>query len=279
MAGDDLMPVRHFRRCGADSTLPWHRHGLPMFSTALIPFIGIGLIAQSIDGALGMAYGVTSSTLLLGLGMAPALASASVHMAELATTGVSGLSHGFFGNVDKHLLLRLALPGAIGGMVGAFVLSHLQTPWLGAVVAAYLLVLGVSLVLRAWRNRTPDAALKPRRTKRLALAAGFLDAVGGGGWGPMTSTSLIAQNLPPRIAIGTANAAEFFVSLAISAVFLGTIGHVYGRAVLGLLLGGLIAAPFAAWLTRHLPARITTAAVGGLVSLLSVITLGRHLLA
>ncbi|MBL0029284.1 MAG: sulfite exporter TauE/SafE family protein [Rhodanobacteraceae bacterium] len=250
-----------------------------MFSTALIPFIGIGLIAQSIDGALGMAYGVTSSTLLLGLGMAPALASASVHMAELATTGVSGLSHGFFGNVDKHLLLRLALPGAIGGMVGAFVLSHLQTPWLGAVVAAYLLVLGVSLVLRAWRNRTPDAALKPRRTKRLALAAGFLDAVGGGGWGPMTSTSLIAQNLPPRIAIGTANAAEFFVSLAISAVFLGTIGHVYGRAVLGLLLGGLIAAPFAAWLTRHLPARITTAAVGGLVSLLSVITLGRHLLA
>jgi hypothetical protein len=250
-----------------------------MFSTALIPFIGIGLIAQSIDGALGMAYGVTSSTLLLGLGMAPALASASVHMAELATTGVSGLSHGFVGNVDKHLVLRLALPGAIGGMVGAFVLSHLQTPWLGAVVAAYLLVLGVSLVLRAWRNRTPDAALKPRRTKRLALAAGFLDAVGGGGWGPMTSTSLIAQNLPPRIAIGTANAAEFFVSLAISAVFIGTLGHVYGQAVVGLLLGGLIAAPFAAWLTRHLPARITTAAVGGLVSLLSVITLGRHLLA
>jgi hypothetical protein len=250
-----------------------------MFSTALIPFIGIGLIAQSIDGALGMAYGVTSSTLLLGLGMAPALASASVHMAELATTGVSGLSHGFFGNVDKRLLLRLALPGAIGGMVGAFVLSHLQTPWLGAVVAAYLLVLGVSLVLRAWRNCTPDATLKPRRTKRLALTAGFLDAVGGGGWGPMTSTSLIAQNLPPRIAIGTANAAEFFVSLAISAVFLGTIGHVYGQAVIGLLLGGLIAAPFAAWLTRHLPARITTAAVGGMVSVLSVITLGRHLLA
>jgi uncharacterized membrane protein YfcA len=251
-----------------------------MFSTALIPFIGIGLIAQSIDGALGMAYGVTSSTLLLGLGMAPALASASVHMAELATTGVSGLSHGFFGNVDKRLLLRLALPGAIGGMVGAFVLSHLQTPWLGAVVAAYLLILGVSLVLRAWRNRpTPDQPAPPRRTKRLALAAGFLDAVGGGGWGPMTSTSLIAQHLPPRIAIGTANAAEFFVSLAISAVFIGTLGHVYGQAVVGLLLGGLIAAPFAAWLTRHLPARITTAAVGGLVSLLSMITLGRHLLA
>ncbi len=251
-----------------------------MFSSALIPFIGIGLIAQSIDGALGMAYGVTSSTLLLGLGMAPALASASVHMAELATTGVSGLSHGFFGNVDKRLLLRLALPGAIGGMVGAFVLSHLQTPWLGAVVAAYLLILGVSLVLRAWRNRpTPDQPAPPRRTKRLALAAGFLDAVGGGGWGPMTSTSLIAQHLPPRIAIGTANAAEFFVSLAISAVFIGTLGHVYGQAVVGLLLGGLIAAPFAAWLTRYLPARITTAAVGGLVSLLSVITLGRHLLA
>ena len=211
-----------------------------MFSTALIPFIGIGLIAQSIDGALGMAYGVTSSTLLLGLGMAPALASASVHMAELATTGVSGLSHGFFGNVDKHLLLRLALPGAIGGMVGAFVLSHLQTPWLGAVVAAYLLVLGVSLVLRAWRNRTPDAALKPRRTKRLALAAGLLDAVGGGG-SLVTFPTLVALDLQrddwPE------------------------------------------SAPFAAWLTRHLPARITTAAVGGLVSLLSVITLGRHLLA
>lgn len=247
-----------------------------MFTTALLPFIGIGLLAQSIDGALGMAYGVTSSTLLLGLGMAPALASASVHMTELATTGVSGLSHGFFGNVDRRLLLRLALPGALGGMLGAFVLSHLQTPWLGAVVAAYLLALGLLLMLRAWRNRPVDAESRPRRTKRLALAAGFLDAVGGGGWGPMTSTSLIAQNLPPRIAIGTANAAEFFVSLAISAVFLGTLGHVYGQAVVGLLLGGLIAAPFAAWLTRHLPARITTAAVGGLVTVLSLVTLGKH---
>lgn len=251
-----------------------------MFSSALIPFIGIGLLAQSIDGALGMAYGVTSSTLLLGLGVAPALASASVHLAELATTGVSGLSHGFFGNVDKRLLLRLAAPGAIGGMIGAFVLSHLQTPWLGAVVAAYLLVLGVSLVRRAFCNRpVPESAGSPKRTKRLAFAAGFLDAVGGGGWGPMTSTSLIAQHLPPRIAIGTANAAEFFVSLSISIVFLGTLGRVYGQAVVGLLLGGLIAAPFAAWLIRHLPARITTAAVGSLVCLLSVITLGRHLLA
>ncbi len=272
------MPVRHFRHRRVNSTLPRHRHGLPMFSTALIPFIGIGLIAQSIDGALGMAYGLTSSSLLLGLGMAPALASASVHLAELATTGVSGLSHDYFGNVDRRLLLRLALPGAIGGMLGALLISHLQTPWLGAVVATYLLVLGVFLVVRAWRNRPNSAeTAAPKRTRRLALVAGFLDAVGGGGWGPMTSTGLIAQNLPPRIAIGTANAAEFFVSLAISAVFLGTIGHVYGRAVFGLLLGGLIAAPFAAWLTRHLPARITTVAVGGLVSLLSLITLTRAL--
>lgn len=250
-----------------------------MMPASVFPYIGVGLLAQSIDGALGMAYGVTSSTLLLGLGMTPALVSATVHVAEVATTGVSGLSHGFFGNVDRGLLLRLALPGALGGIVGALLLSHWQAPWLAPLIAAYLLVLGLVLVRRSWRAQAQESKARPRRTRRMALLAGFLDAVGGGGWGSITSTSLMAQNLPPRIAIGTANAAEFFVSLAITAVFLGTLGRIYGPAVLGLLIGGLIAAPFAAWLTRHLPARLMMRAVGALVVVLSLITLLRSVLA
>ncbi|GIX37105.1 MAG: UPF0721 transmembrane protein [Silanimonas sp.] len=236
-------------------------------------FVAIGLAAQTVDGALGMAYGVTSSSLLLAFGLPPALASASVHAAEVATTGVSGLSHGLFGNIDRGLLWQLALPGVVGGALGAWFLGSVDLAWLRPLVAAYLLLVGLLLLLRAFRGRRAEA----RRGTALPLGfgAGFLDAVGGGGWGSMITPHLMARHIEPRFAIGTANAAEFFVSAAISAVFVATLGISHVHVVAGLLVGGVVAAPFAAWLTRRLPARPLMAAVGGLVVLLSLYNLSR----
>lgn len=236
-------------------------------------FVAIGLAAQLVDGALGMAYGVTSSSLLLAFGLPPAVASASVHAAEVATTGVSGLSHGYFGNVDRKLMWSLVLPGVLGAITGAWLLASVDWTWLRPLVAAYLLLLGLMLVWRAWRGqrRAPRAG----RNVPLGLGAGFLDAVGGGGWGPLTTSHLMARHLEPRIAIGTANAAEFFISLVVSVVFLATLGVSHVHVVLGLLVGGVIAAPFAAWLTRRVPARPLMALVGLLVSALSLYNLLR----
>ena len=247
--------------------------GLSM-SVPFYVFVIVGLLAQMVDGALGMAYGITSSSLLLGIGLAPAVVSASVHAAEVATTGISGISHGYFGNIDRKLLIRLALPGSLGGMLGALLLTHLDTPWLRPIIAVYLLLLGVYLVIRAFHGISKAERLT--HVKTTAIVAGFLDAVGGGGWGPMTTTRLISQNMEPRYAIGTVNAAEFFVSLAITLVFLGTLDLSHVNTILGLLIGGAIAAPFAAWLTKHLPARTTMAVVGCLVVIISIINIWRY---
>lgn len=230
-------------------------------------YVAIGLAAQLVDGALGMAYGVVSSSLLLAFGLPPALASASIHAAEVVTTGVSGLSHGFFGNVDRRLLRSLVVPGVLGGIAGALLLSQISWTWLRPVVAAYLMILGVLIVRRAWRGVRGVPSVQ--NVAPLGLSAGFLDAVGGGGWGPMITTSLLARHLEPRYAIGTANAAEFFVSLAITVVFIGTIGITHAEVVFGLMLGGVIAAPFAAWVTKHIPSRWSMAAVGTLVIVIS----------
>lgn len=238
-------------------------------------YVAIGLAAQLVDGALGMAYGVTSSSLLAFLGIPPALASASVHAAEVATTGVSGISHGLFGNVDGRLLLRLAVPGVVGGVIGAWALSQMSWPWLRVVIAAYLMLLGAKLLLQAVRNRRGQPHL--RRITLLGFGAGLMDAIGGGGWGSITTTHLLASHLEPRIAIGTANAAEFFVSVAISLVFIATIGISHTPVVLGLLVGGVIAAPFAAWLTKRLPARGLLGFVGLFVMGLSAYNLSRAL--
>jgi uncharacterized membrane protein YfcA len=236
-------------------------------------FVAIGLAAQLVDGALGMAYGITSSSLLMAMGLPPAMASASVHAAEVATTGVSGLSHRHFGNIDRALLWKLALPGMAGGLCGALLLSQIDWAWLRPLVAVYLLVLGLLLLRRAWRG-VPGRPCG-RGTLPLGLGAGFLDAVGGGGWGAMTTTSLLARHVEPRFAIGTANAAEFFVSLTITLVFLFTLGITHTYVVLGLLVGGVIAAPFAAWLTKRVPPRPLMGAVGALVVLVSLYNLLR----
>jgi uncharacterized membrane protein YfcA len=225
-------------------------------------FVGIGLLAQLVDGALGMAFGLVSSSVLLAMGLPPATASAAVHAAEIGTTGVSGLAHWRRGNVDRALFLKLAIPGAIGGLLGAWALSSLPGDAAKPFVLAYLFVLALVILARALRRLPPHQV---RRVPLLGFFAGMLDAVGGGGWGPMATSSLLAQGQPARTGIGSVNAAEFVVTLAVSLGFFLHLGTSHLEVVLGLLLGGVIAAPLAARLVSVLPERAMLVAVGVLV--------------
>lgn len=233
----------------------------------------VGLLAQLVDGGLGMGYGVMSSSLLLMAGLSPALASASVHLAEIGTNVASGLSHWRLGNVDWRLVLRLGVPGAVGAFAGATFLSRLSTDWAAPVMATILAILGAYILLR-FALRPPHAATarrSPHGTRflvPLGLVGGFVDATGGGGWGPVSTTSLLsAGRTAPRTVIGSVDTSEFLVSFSASLGFLlalGTAGIDFG--IVGfLLLGGLIAAPIAAWLVSRLPARVLGTAVGGLI--------------
>ena len=235
--------------------------------------VGIGLIAQTIDGALGMAYGVTSNSFLLSIGAPPAAASGAVHVAEIFTTAASGVSHIRFKNVDKNLLKRIVFPGVIGGILGVLLITSVDGQLLKPIVASYLLLMGIIILAKAYRpvkEKSPDDL---KHLNKLALGGGFMDAVGGGGWGPIVTSSLIGQGNNPRKTIGTVNTAEFFVALAtgISFIFLGAIEH--WALVIGLITGGLFAAPFAAFLTSRFNTRALMTIVGLLISTLSLITL------
>ncbi len=218
-----------------------------------------------------MAYGLTSTTCLLALGIPPAAASASVHTAEIFTSAASGLAHLKFGNVERRLVIRLAIPGVLGGALGAYVVVSAPLQWIRPAVSTYLLVLGVLVVVRAFRRPpavTPvrsDGPLVP-----LGFVGGLCDAIGGGGWGPVVTSTLVARGNHPRTAIGSANAAEFFVTLAESASFFMLLGFDHGRLVLGLVLGGVVAAPVAAYVCRRVSPRPLMAAVGIVVILLSL---------
>ncbi|MGN7726655.1 sulfite exporter TauE/SafE family protein [Luteimonas sp. 22616] len=238
-------------------------------------FILIGLFAQLVDGALGMAYGLVSSSILLALGLPPAAVSASVHTAEVFTTGVSGASHGLLGNIDRRLMLRLAVPGVIGGVIGAYVLTQLPGEAIRPFVYAYLLVLALLILLRAVGRRIPRNEVK--RVGVLGFFAGLLDAIGGGGWGPIATSTLLAKGGEVRTSIGTVSASEFVVTLAISITFLLTVGVSHWRIVLALLLGGVVAAPLAAMLVKHLPERAVLGAVGALVLGISVFQISHAL--
>jgi uncharacterized membrane protein YfcA len=217
----------------------------------LLPFIAIGFAAQVVDGALGMAFGVISSTLLLGLGVNPASASASVHLVECFTTGASGVSHAFFRNIDWRLFGRLVLPGVAGGVLGAYVLT-LAGEAARPFVLAYLAAIGLYLI---WRGTGHAAQPRtPRIVAPLGLAGGFLDAAGGGGWGPVVTSNLLIQGADPRKVIGTVNASEFFLTVTISVTFLVTLGFShFGKEVVGLLIGGFAAAPFGGFIVGRLP--------------------------
>lgn len=237
----------------------------------------VGLAAQLVDGSLGMAYGVTSTTLLLAIGTNPAMASATVHLAEIGTTLASGVSHHRFGNVDWKVVARIGIPGAVGAFLGATVLSQLSTEAAAPLMAVILLVLGIYVLIRftffgiSTRHlgrRLPTKFLAP-----LGIFAGFVDATGGGGWGPVGTPALLASGrMEPRKVIGTIDASEFLVAIAASLGFLiglGGQGIVWWMA-LALLLGGLIAAPIAAWLVRHLPPRILGAAAGSAIVIVNI---------
>lgn len=231
-------------------------------------FVGVGLFAQLVDGALGMAYGLVSNSILLALGLPPAMASATVHTAEILTTGVSGASHAWFGNVRWRLFWQLAIPGAIGGFIGATLLASVPGETIRPFVNAYLLILGTMVLLRALGKRLSRHQVQHNGV--LGFFAGLLDAIGGGGWGPLATSTLIARGGNVRHTIGSVNAAEFVVTVSISATLVWHVGVGHWPIVLGLLTGGVIAAPFAAWLVRHLPERAVMAAVGSLIVLISL---------
>jgi hypothetical protein len=239
----------------------------------LILFILVGFAAQMIDGALGMAYGVSASTFLLSMGVPPAAASASVHIAEVFTTGVSGFSHFKLGNIDKALIKKLAIPGVLGGIVGAYILSSIDGNVIKPFVSAYLLIMGVRILWKVLRRQTQEGQREIKHMGVLALAGGFFDAVGGGGWGPIVTTTLIANGNNPRKTIGSVNLTEFFVTFAEAVTFIALIGLVNVNVILGLVIGGVIAAPLGAFLTRRVPAPAMMTIVGLLISFLSVRTI------
>ena len=237
-------------------------------------FFVVGALAQSVDGALGMAYGVISSSVLLAFGVPPAMASASVHGAEVFTTAASAGSHIWHRNIDWRLLVPLAAAGVIGGCLGAYVLTGIEGDVIKPFIVAYLAIIGAYIVWRAGHE------IRPRRLPSwfmapLGAVGGFLDAVGGGGWGATVSSSLVASGQEPRRAIGTVNTAEVLLTVALSATFVWAMatGHWaeagalenHASAIGGLVAGGLLAAPFAGLIAKRVPRRPMTYAVGGLL--------------
>jgi hypothetical protein len=243
----------------------------------LLLFIAVGFAAQLVDGAIGMAYGLTGTSVLLSLGITPAVASASIHAAEVFTTGAAGIAHWRFGNLDRSLIWKLAIPGMLGGAVGAYVLGATPSGIIGPIVSAYLLVMGALILRKAFRKQ-PAGARPPKRVGFLGLFGGLLDAIGGGGWGPLVTSTLIATGLKPRTAIGSSIAAEFFVTTVVSATFVVTIGLQLWPIIGGLIIGGVLAAPFAAYLARRLPDRPIMILVAAVVMLLSIRRLVQMLL-
>ena len=237
----------------------------------LLPFIVVGFAAQLVDGALGMAFGVISTTLLLSLGVAPAKASAGVHTVETFTTGVSGISHILHKNVDWRLLARIAIPGVIGGALGAYVLTEIHAEHARPYVMAYLALIGLYLIWRGFHYPPQRHERTAKIVEPLGLAGGFLDAAGGGGWGPIVTGNLLAQGQDPRKTIGTVNTAEFLVTLTISATFIYALGWaVFTTATVGLLIGGVLAAPLGAFAVKKVRARFLLVAVGVLLTCTSL---------
>ncbi len=244
------------------------------------PFILAGFFAQLIDGALGMAYGVISSTILVSvLGVPPLRASSGIHLAKLFTSGASGIAHILHKNVDWHLLWRLAIPGIFGGIAGAILLARIHPEIAKPFVMAYLTSIGIYLMIRGISLKPDPEFKKAKITTPLGLIGGFLDAIGGGGWGPVVTSNLLIQGVEPRKTIGTVNAAEFIITCAISTTFIIATGFKgVSTAIIGLILGGLIAAPFGAILTKRIPARPLLMAVGFLLTLTSLYSLYRAIL-
>lgn len=242
----------------------------------MLYYILIGFAAQMIDGTLGMAYGVSASSLLLARGIPPVTVSATVHAAEVFTTGVSGVAHRYFSNIDRRLFWRLVIPGVPGAIVGAYILTQIPGAVVTPLMAILLLTMGILILAKAFRA-VPPLSVTTYLTP-LGFIGAFVDAIGGGGWGPIVTTTLIARGNHARLTIGSVNAAEFFITLAISITFIITIGLTHWRIILGLAIGGMIGAPFGAYMCKRIPHRPLMFLVGILVIALSLRTLIRVLM-
>ena len=246
--------------------------------TALLPFILIGFAAQLVDGALGMAFGVICNTLLVAvLGVPPATASARIHVVEIFTTGASSLSHLFHRNIDWPLFWRLLIPGVIGGVLGAYVLTSLHAEVVKPFVLGYLVLVGVWLLIRGLLY--PPKIAKPKVVAPLAVVGGFLDAAGGGGWGPVVTSNLLVQGGEPRKVVGTVNSVEFFLAVAVSIAFIWHLGFddILGPT-LGLIIGGVAAAPLGAFLAKRFSPKLMLVMVGIILTATSLFGLYRALM-
>lgn len=236
-------------------------------------YVLIGFVAQMIDGALGMAYGVSCASFLLSTGVPPALASASVKSAEVFTTFVSGISHFRLGNVDKKLFMRLLIPGVAGGIIGAYLLSNFPGDRLIPFISAYLLIMGITIIFKVFKQ----FHIQPKELGSglfvLGFIGGLMDALGGGGWGPIVTTTLVARGNSARTTIGSVNSSEFFVTLAQTVTFIIFLSISTWSVILGLMVGGVIAAPLAALICKKIDAKKLMLLVGIIISLLSIRTL------
>src|SRR3954470_19286172 len=243
----------------------------------LIDFLllgAIGFAAQLVDGALGMAFGVISTTALLSFGLPPAQASAIVHTAEIFTTAGSAGSHIWHRNVDWRLVIRLGVAGVLGAVLGAWVLSNVDATAVRPFISAYLLLVGGFILFKAWRGVPARDAPAPW-VAPIGFVAGFLDASGGGGWGPVATTTLVGSGHAPRMAVGSVNTTEFFVTIAAATTFFVELGASPWRELFALVVGGLLAAPLGGWAVKRISARALMVAVGCLVIALSAWQIAR----
>jgi uncharacterized membrane protein YfcA len=249
-----------------------------LFDQTFFWFLLAGFLAQIVDGALGMAYGVTSNTVLLSFGLSPKLASAAVHTAEVFTTGVSGLSHIRFGNFDKALFFKLIVPGVLSASVGAYLLGAvIDGDFIKPYISAYLLFLGAVIIFKAVKRKL-ILGNNTKNAPYYALFGGFLDAIGGGGWGPIVTSNLINKGNTPSSVIGTVNTAEFFVTYFTAGILIYFTGIQSWQIILGLILGGTLAAPLGAYVTKILPSKIMMIVVGVLIILTSLYTILKAIL-
>lgn len=233
----------------------------------------VGLVAQVIDGALGMAYGITASSFLLAVGASPAMASGATHLAEVFTTGVSGVAHLKMGNVNKKLFFSLLIPGIIGALFGTYILGSIDGKALKPYISAYLLLMGLYVLSKAFSHIRPRHEISTAKIAPLALFGSFMDTTGGGGWGPIVTTTLVGSGHDPRTTIGSVNFAEFFLTVTTAAALFSILDHTVWVIVAGLVVGGLFAAPFAAYITKHIKTKTLLILVGSLISLISIFNL------
>ncbi len=235
--------------------------------------VGVGLLAQAIDGALGMAYGLTASTFLLATGASPAMASGATHLAEVFTTGVSGIAHQRLSNVNKRLFLTLVIPGVIGGLIGAYVLTNVDGKLLKPLVSGSLLIMGLYVLAKAFRRPKQAKSNSTKKLSAIAIIGGFMDSTGGGGWGPTVTTTLLGAGEDAKKTIGSVNYAEFFLTVTVAAALFSVLDAKVWILVSGLVIGGIFAAPIAAYATKRFPTKTLLILVGSLITLVSAINL------